>query len=347
MTGVATHGRSPDRAPIPSWRPVASESNAVAVWDRTAIGTTARVALWPRTASASALSSIDLVIDALDRQVSRFRADSELSVAMRNHGKATLLSEGAAEALTIALAAARVTDGAVDPTVGGALESLGYDRDFSAIDPDREAGPATSAPGWQSVRLADRVLQVPAGCHLDLGATAKGLGADRAAAAARSASGVAGVLVSLGGDVAAAGRPPVAGWPVSVSEEPSSRADAPVVRLQHGGVATSSVLHRRWRQRNEWFHHVVDPRTGQPATGQWRTATVAARCCAEANVASTAALVMGADAESWLDAHDLPGRLVDHRGAVRLVGRWPTTSMGVLPLPIPSIFEPKNEGRAA
>jgi thiamine biosynthesis lipoprotein len=173
--------------------------------------------------------------------------------------------------------------------------------------------------------------------QLDLGATAKALGSDRAVRAAlgRARSG-AGVLVSLGGDIAVAGEPPVSGWPVLVADDDNDAAAAgsctQVVRLERGALATSSVNTRRWRQAGLTRHHIVDPTVGLPAAGPWRSASVAAWSCAEANAASTAALVAGPAAEAWLESTALPARLVAHNGAVRLFGGWPDTDGGLIEL---------------
>ena len=87
-----------------------------------------------RRTSAAALAAVDDVLSALDRQASRFRQDSEISWIHRSGGGLFMLSNGLAEAISVALEAARWTGGLADPTVGGALISLGYDRDFAAID---------------------------------------------------------------------------------------------------------------------------------------------------------------------------------------------------------------------
>ena len=121
------------------------------------------------------------------------------------------------------------------------------------------------------MRLDGPLLRLPAGTRLDLGATAKGLGADRAVRAAMAAAGSAGgVLVSLGGDIAVGGTAPRGGWPVTVAERPDG-GHAPgsqLIRLAGGAVATSSVTCRRWRRGGRELHHIVDPRTGLPADGQ-------------------------------------------------------------------------------
>ena len=70
-------------------------------------------------------------------------------------------------------------------------------------------------------------------------------------------------------------------------------------------------------------HHIVDPSTGAPAAEYWRTVSVAAATCVDANVASTAAIVMGAPARAWLDDAGLPARLVTAAGDVAVTGAWP------------------------
>jgi len=332
-TGTAglTHARP--------WQRVPTGDDAVAVAERAALGTTARVAVWPPENLGAACAATDDVLAALDQQASRFRRDSELSWLNDAGGGLFMLGDGLAEAVGVALAAARWTGGLTDPTVGAALVSLGYDRDFAAISQGGEplgipALAPVPAPGWPLVRLDGPLLRLPPGIRLDLGATAKGLGSDRAARAVMSATGAeGGVLVSLGGDIAVAGTPPRDGWPVAVAEEPDQAVPSQLVRLAAGAVATSSVSCRRWRRGGAVLHHIVDPRTGHPADGPWRTVTVAAATCADANAASTAAIVAGARAQDWLTTAGLPARLTGHDGRVRRLGGWPADDGAPVPVP--------------
>ena len=228
-----------------SWRPVDTGESAVAVAERAALGTSARVAVWPPGSLDPALAAADRVLAALDQQASRFRADSEISWLHRAGGGLFMISDGLAEAIGVALAAARWTGGLVDPTVGDALISLGYDRDFAAIDPACAGppGPPVPAPGWHTVRLDRSLLRLPEGVRLDLGATAKALGSDRAAGAAFAAAGRSGgVLVSLGGDIAVAGQPPRGGWPILVSDTPDPAGQARTQRIPAGPRGSSHVL---------------------------------------------------------------------------------------------------------
>lgn len=320
------------------WQPITTGDDVIAVAERRALGTSARIAVWPPQNLTAACTAVDDVLGALDSQASRFRQDSEICWLHRAGGGLFILSDGLAEAVGVALAAARWTGGLADPTVGDALVALGYDRDFAAIDLKNSQPPAAPvpAPGWQLVQLDGFVLRLPAGVRLDLGATAKGLGSDRAVRAAMSASAQAGgVLVSLGGDIAVRGTPPRDGWPVTVADTPdlAGSSHAQHVRLPRGVVATSSVTCRQWRRAGQLMHHIVDPRTGLPAGGPWQTVSAAAATCADANAATTAAIVAGEQAENWLAAAGLPARLVARDGEVRYLGGWPATDGAILPIP--------------
>jgi FAD:protein FMN transferase len=274
---------------------------------------------------------------AVDAACSRFRPDSEIVALDRAPrtlpGRAgpVVVSPLLADAIAVALRAAWLTGGDVDPTVGGAMSAAGYDRDFALVPKD---GPPVrlavrKVPGWREVEFDPRTrrLSIPVGTCLDLGATAKAWAADRAAAMISAGLGC-GVLVSLGGDVAVAGQAPAGGWRIRVQDVTGSPGDPPagpsaVVAITAGGLATSSTAARRWRRGGDVLHHILDPRSGLPAARVWRTVSVAASTCADANTASTAAVIRGESAPAWLTGLGLPARLVRESGAVFTVAGWP------------------------
>lgn len=303
---------------------------AAAQWR--ALGTTVRLVV----TDPALLGSCDLLLARylaeVDAACSRFRDDSELAALDAAAGRPVRVSPLLAEALDVALRAARTTDGAVDPTVGSALDALGYDRDFTLVREDDRPVRLTvrRAAGWRTVHLdrATRTVTVPEGVRLDLGATAKAWAADRAARTLAAAAGC-GVLVSLGGDTAVAGEPPEDGWRIRVQDVTGSVDGTPpdgphaLVGLRGGGLATSGTTARRWRRGGHDLHHIVDPRTGLPVRSPWRTVSVAAATCADANAQSTAALVRGAGAERRLARRGLPARLVAQDGTVVTTPGWP------------------------
>jgi thiamine biosynthesis lipoprotein len=293
-----------------------------------ALGTTAVLVVTEPTHLSAAEHVVRAELAAIDLACSRFRDDSEISQVHREAGRAVRIGPLLAEAIDVALRAARLSGGLVDPTVGTAVRELGYDRDFATIakDTSEPAPPVRPAPGWHRVLLDRKAAEVvlPRGIQLDLGATAKALAADRAAAAVARETG-SGVLVSLGGDLSVAGAPPAGGWRIAVSDD-HARAElypATTVTLRSGALATSSITQRAWRRAGRTVHHIVDPRTGDIPAPVWRTVSVAAGSCVDANTATTAAIVLGTGAPHWLSERGLPSRLVDVAGLVEAVAGWP------------------------
>ena len=294
-----------------------------------ALGTTALVALDDPAGRDEAEALLHRHLDDIDRACSRFRDDSELTRLNRAAGRPVEVSPLLMEAILTGLRAAALTDGDVDPTVGNAMRDLGYDRDFTLLD-GAPSGPAPRpepVAGWRTLRIdrARRTVALPAGASLDLGATAKAFAADRAAQAIHEATGT-GTLVSLGGDIALAGPAPAQGWAVRVTDDHRAadhEGEGETLAVHAGGLATSSTTVRRWRSGDAVRHHVVDPRLGVPAAEVWRTVSVAAATCVDANIASTASIVRGGRAPRWLAGMGLPARLVTVSGEVVRVGGWP------------------------
>jgi thiamine biosynthesis lipoprotein len=253
--------------------------------------------------------------------------DSELVRVCAAGGRRVAVSPLLAEAVGAAVSAAEQTGGLVDPTVGRTLRLAGYDATFRTVsrrDGGTFRGRFERVPGWNVVELdrSSPSLRVPAGVELDLGATAKAFAADRCARLAAAAC-RCGILVSLGGDVAVSGEPPPAGWSVGIADDHAAAAET-VISIRAGGLATSSTVVRRWRSGDEMLHHLIDPRTGRSADSRWRTVSVAAASCLDANIASTAAVLLDDEAPGWLALRRLDARLVATDGSVVTTGRWPT-----------------------
>jgi thiamine biosynthesis lipoprotein len=273
-----------------------------------------------------ARDAVRTVIDEFDLACSRFRDDSELNALNAAGGAPVAVSAVLLDAVDASLRAAHLTDGDVDPTVGEALVALGYDRDFDSLGPRRTFSIAR-VPGWRTVEL-DRermTVRVPRGVRLDLGATAKAMAADRASTRAAAAA-RCGALVGLGGDIATSGTAPDGGWRARVTDDHRAGVEAPGqwITLVSGGLATSSTVVRAWRAGDQDLHHVVDPASGRPADRVWRTVSVAAQSCLDANIATTAAIVRGESAVDWLESLALPSRLVSAGGHVVHLAGWPT-----------------------
>jgi thiamine biosynthesis lipoprotein len=311
-----------------------------------ALGTYVSLVVADADKLAATRTACEQVLAAVDLACSRFRADSDLMRANRHAGTWVPVDQLLVRAMTAAVRVAHSTDGLVDPTLGAHLAALGYDRDLAEVrrSPARVSTSESGAPrpevvpdAWRRIGIdPDGALRVPEGISLDLGATGKAFAADLIAATVPDLVGTA-LIISLGGDVAV-GTPtdssgaviPGHRWQIAVAERPedAAQAGAEVVVLEEGGLATSSTLARYWDHGGVAMHHLLDPRTGLPVEPIWRTVSVCAGSCLDANAASTAAIVLGRRAPAWLWQTDLAARLVSADGEVFRIAGWPEPESG-------------------
>jgi thiamine biosynthesis lipoprotein len=267
-----------------------------------------------------AAEDLHKLMDRVNTAASRFRIDSDLCWANANAGRPTAISHTLVRLVDAALGEAGRSNGVVDPTLGRDLERLGYDRDIALVaDSDQPVTPRVRRKDWRDVRL-DRLaglLTVPAGTALDLGASAKAYTADWAASQLAGRYGCS-VLVEIGGDLATAGS---RSWQVTVAERSGDPGQQ--VTMQVGGLATSTTTIRQWHRGGQRVHHILDPSTGLPANGPWRTVSVAAQTAVQANTCATAAIVLGEQALAWLAGQQVAARLVQDSGHVVTIGDWP------------------------
>ena len=288
------------------------------------MGTTVSLLLPERLAHAGT-EAVRALFAHWEHTLSRFHPESELSRLNARAGEAVRVSPLLYDVIDAVIEAARLTGGLFDPTMLRQLALLGYDRSFDLLPVRLPRALSVPGPGggWRAITLdpARRHVTLPRGVGLDLGGIAKGLAVD-AALARLQALDITAALVNAGGDLAVYGLPPgAAAWPISAP----TRQGATTVALYHGALATSSVSRRRWRQGDQDYHHLLDPRSGLPAQGGVWSVSVGAARCAEAEVAAKVACVLGASGGvNFLHAHGLPGLLVEESGACRTTGGWPT-----------------------
>lgn len=239
-----------------------------------AIGTTNSILVTEPAVLDAAMSIAGQHLADLDRAVSRFRKDSEVSRLaglVENADAWYFASDLLIDHLEAARRAARISEGLVDFTVGSAVIAAGYDADIDAVRA-RPTYALPSAPpqvpGWQRIdRGGSRWVGVPRGTVLDFGASAKAHAADTLVRSlARALPG--GFLANLGGDIATGGPAPADGWRVGVEDADGDVRQ--ILTITDQGIATSSTQLRRWSTAEGTGHHIIDPRTGRtaPAVGR-------------------------------------------------------------------------------
>jgi FAD:protein FMN transferase len=238
----------------------------------------------------AAARAVEAIFDREDRRFSRFRVDSELSGVNGRAGSWTEVSEPFAELLRLALDGARRSGGLFDPTILPALVAAGYDRDYGELLRSEPLVGLPPRPGgrWREVRLDGRKVKLPDDCGLDFGGVAKGWTCDRAAEEAIRH--LPWAMINAGGDLRVAGVLPAPGMEIRVEDPLATSESILRLRLLDGALATSSILDRAW---GEGLHQVIDPRTQLPAVTDVVQATVWAPTCAEAEVGTTWAMLLG------------------------------------------------------
>jgi thiamine biosynthesis lipoprotein len=250
-------------------------------------------------------AAIERLFQARNRQFSRFRPESELSRVNRADRELIVVSKTFGQMVERALKAARATGGLVDPTLGAALRTAGYDKDFRELRPRPEPALAGPVGRWRSVRVTGRLLARPVGVELDLNGVVKSQTVDEALDLLAGEG-----FVAAGGDYAGRGAFDVA-LPAGGS-----------VRVTRGGLATSGTKKRRWLRAGSWQHHLLDPSTGAPAASPWSEVTVSAATCLQADIAAKAGFLLAEDGPEWLDERALPGRFLSEDGTEVVNESW-------------------------
>ena len=252
--------------------------------DWRALGSHCSVVLARSAGQSPAMAEVALddavaAVAAAEARFSRFLPTSELCALNASAGTWFTASDELWALVTTALDWARATYGIFDPTILPALRRAGYDRDYQLLKASPEqpvgrhqgaAAPRPASAGYARVALdpARQALRLPPGGAIDLGGIGKGWIADRLLEHLRDDW--PDTLISLGGDLAVCGGPAAGrGWIIGISDPRQPEADPPIhlggLEVRAGGIATSGASGRWWRQGDVLLHHLIDPRTGQPA----------------------------------------------------------------------------------
>ncbi len=266
-----------------------------------------------------ALAQVPTWFEEWEASLSRFRPESELNQLNAAPDRAVRVSATLWQVLQESLSAARASAGLVTPAVLDAVQAAGYDRSFELLDA-RESDGAESmlVADWRAIKFDPdaQTVRLPRGVRLDFGGIAKGWAADEAA---RRLSAYAPALIDAGGDIAVSGAMASgARWPIAVTDPMQPDRDLALLMIGADAVATSGRDYRRWQHNGKAAHHIIDPRTGQPAVTDVLTATVIAPTTRKAEVAAKVALILGSDQGwRWIEARgELAGLLVLEDGQV-------------------------------
>jgi thiamine biosynthesis lipoprotein len=268
-----------------------------------------------------ALGQVETLFRDVEAALSRFNPASELSKLNAQSETWVPVSKTLWSVLTLALEYAEETEGVFDPALLGALRAAGYSESFERIGyggPIEPAGAAARTGGWRAIRLdaERRRVWLPGDAELDFGGIAKGYTAGWAALLI----GLWGpCLIDAGGDLAAGDAPAgLPGWPVTILapriEGRESTGALVSLTLANNSLATSGVDLRRWKIGGRAAHHLIDPRTAQPAESEAVTVSALAPTGAAAEVWAKLGLIKGAAGLAALSERNIPALIIsrDH-----------------------------------
>ena len=244
-------------------------------------------------AAEQALPLAERRIYELDAAISAQDERSEIS--RLNAGSGEPLSETVRQLVRRALEAARVTDGAYDPTVGALMELWGFGTDRAAVPAASEIENSLGRTGWQQLLLTDSGLSMPEGFCFDPGGIGKGYAAEQAKALLKE-QGVRSAILSLGGNVSVLGaKPDGSDWVIGIQDPQDAAANFALVRVKDAAVVTSGGYQRYFEEGGRRYCHILDPQTGYPAQSGLLSVTIVSQDDTMADALSTALYVMGAE----------------------------------------------------
>ncbi len=260
-------------------------------------------------------------IEAGERRFSRFLQDSELSKLNRSAGQWFDASPDMMDVLQKARRFFDVTDGLFDPTILPDLMRVGYDRSMDEIRAQDKIVSSTASERKPKADFSEMELDLVSSrvcllknMQLDFGGIAKGWIVDQAVTLLSRYSDAC--AVNAGGDMRFIGHSPIGlGWHVELEDPRDSSRSIARITLNHGAVATSSVAKRTWKQGEKNRHHLIDPRTGEPAQSNWLCATIIADDAVTAEVYAKALLIgTPAEVEKLTAINNIVYLVVDRQG---------------------------------
>jgi len=274
--------------------------------------------------SAQAFEAAQNFIEQSEQRFTRFKETSELSALNRSAGDWFTVSPEMLDVLILALECHRATAGIFDPSILPDLQAAGYTRSFDQLlERGVDSVPVTRARSKKipfdaiDIDSLQGQVRLPQGMQIDLGGIAKGWIAEKAAHKMAEYSSACGV--NAGGDLFLIGQPQGrTSWEVALEDPRNPIQDLMILLVESGAVATSSVVKRSWLQGDLQRHHLIDPRTGEPAETPWLSVTVFAPKAVLAETFAKSILIAGpSGAQSLLDNNpDISFIAVDADGQI-------------------------------
>ncbi|MFC1783516.1 FAD:protein FMN transferase [Planctomycetota bacterium] len=272
---------------------------------RMLMGTFGRIQLWCESEqiAQAALDAAFKALDEIEKQMSTYRDDSELSLVNRRAAQEPVpVSSETYNLLAQAVEYSRMTEGAFDITVAPLLDLWKQAAQQGRPPSEKDLSEVREKVGYRKLILSatqQTVSLAVEGMEINVDAIAKGYAVDRALAAVRR-PGVKSALVDIGGEIACFGGDQLRqNWIVGIQDlfyeengNPLSQRVRWKVALHDCAIATSGNYRQYVTIGGQRYSHIIDPRTGKPAE-KLPSVTVIAPRTEAADALATAVSVMG------------------------------------------------------
>lgn len=273
----------------------------------TAMGTVIQQNVYATENAETAVSDISEILRRLEEEeLSRRLETAELYEINSAAGEAggMEVSEEMSEILGRCLEVGEESGGAFDVTIGAVVRLWnidswaggGQDAAFT-LPADAELKEALSASGSDKLCMKGRMLFIPAGMQIDLGAVGKGIALDRILTYLEEHENVTGAIISAGGSVLTYGqKPDGACWRVGVTDPADTASSIGTLKLEgQWCVSTSGDYERYVEVDGVRYHHIIDPATGYPADSGVAGVTILSRDGFLSDALSTACFILGTE----------------------------------------------------
>jgi thiamine biosynthesis lipoprotein len=304
-------------------------------WSGQTMGTFYRITLLPSSGvqpsyqTAELRAKVDVLLRDINRSMSTYQADSEISIFNSLKSESCLLiGEDFLTVLSEALAIAKASEGAFNPLVAPLVNRWGFGpiKQASRLPTRAEVESLLELTHLNHISLDDASGQL---CkrnnraQLDLSAIAKGYAVDRIASLFTE-QGFSDYLIDVGGELKVSGLNAEGDlWRLAIEQPVTQAAATPgiheVVHVTDHAIATSGDYRNFFEHEAQHYSHTINPLTGYPAQHNLVSVTVIAAHAATADAWATALLAAGPEQARYLAVkHELAVYLIERDNGYRV-----------------------------
>lgn len=268
------------------------------------------------TDNSDVLNDAEKKINEIDKELRRGSQESEIYAV--NNNEETKLTDETAYIVETALNIGKKTSGAFDITIAPVMDLWGFYNQKFYVPTDDEIKNALKTVDYIKVSIKDNVISKPKETQVDLGGIAKGYTSDTVIKLLKD-EGVTSAIISLGGNVQTLGTKPDGNlWKVAIQDPFDQNKYVGGVKVSDKAVITSGGYQRYFVKDGVTYEHIVDPKTGKPATSGLSSVTIVTDKGIEGDGLSTALFVMGLDkaTEYWRENQDFQAVFITTDGKI-------------------------------